>query len=598
MKTSAWILLLIAGLATSAAAQSAAPQEPTLRVTSRAVVLDVIVTKDGKPVKDLPQSAFSVTEQGKPQAVNFFEEHHGVEHVSPVAAPKLPPNVFSNFSAYPLPPAVNIVLLDSLNTRMESQSWVHSQALKFLRNSKPGTQTAIFTMGLGLHFIQGFTSDPAVLVAALKNKKNSNVEESVLLKGQAESNTEANLIGLMSQSVPGPGNNTAASADAISSLSNFLAENTASRGFDRYFRTLANLDRLAAFLNGFPGRKNLIWFAESVPAGFLTTPGAAGGQENPSVDVAVRRTMDKLSAARVAIYPVDARGLENNSLYNAETVMPNEMAPTGAAVNQMLTVDDAARNGDQESMDILADQTGGKAFKNTNGLGQVMQKISEETSDFYTIAYTPSDDNMNGAYRRIDVKVAGGRYKLSYRQGYYAIDDALPGTAVQAREQGLQAYAQSHAAVDPLLPYMDLGMPVSDQILYETKITPLPPSQTGPDKGDQRYGVDFAIDLKDLKLSLDSAGVHHGVLNVTLLVYDRYGKIVSHQEHLVGLDIKPDVYPVFQTRGVQLHADVVTPKGNYWLRTGIYDQHSRKVGTLEIPLDAVQPVQTASQGGH
>lgn len=593
MKTRVWTLLLIAGFATAAPAQNAAPQEPTLRVTSRAVVLDVIVTKDGKPVKDLPQSAFSVTEQGKPQSISFFEENHPPQSASPVPGPKLPPNVFSNFSAYPLPPAVNIVLLDSLNTTMDKQSWVHSQAVKFLQNSKPGTQTAVFAMDLGLHFIQGFTSDPAVLVAALKNKKNNSVQESVLLKGQAESNTEANLIGLMSQQVPGGG--TSASADAISSLKKFLAENTTSRGFDRYFRTLANLDRLAAFLNGFPGRKNVIWFAESVPAGFLTSPGAGPGQENPSVDFAVRQTMDKLSAARVAIYPVDARGLQEYSVYTAETVMPNEMSPAGPVIGQILQGEDAQRNGDQASMNILAGQTGGKAFMNTNGLGQVMQKIQEETSDFYTISYTPTNNNMNGSFRKIGVKVAGGKYDLSYRQGYYAVDDALPGTALQARDKGLQAYSQSHAgAVDPLLPYMDLGMPVSDQILYETKIAPLPASQSGPDKGDQRYGVDFAVDLKDLKLRLDSAGVRHGVLNITLLVYDRYGKIISHQEHLVGLDIKPDVYPLFQTRGVQLHADVVTPKGNYWLRTGVYDQHSRRVGTLEIPLAAVTPVQTAA----
>ncbi|MFP5234906.1 MAG: VWA domain-containing protein [Acidobacteriota bacterium] len=598
MKTRLWTLLLIAGCAASASAQNATTQEPTLRVTSRAVVLDVIVTKDGKPVKDLPQSAFSVTEQGKPQPLTYFEEHHGVEPVGPVATPKLPQNVFSNFSAYPLPPAVNIVLLDSLNTTMDKQSWVHSQAVKFLENAKPGTQTAIFTMDLGLHFIQGFTSDPAVLVAAIKNKKNNSVQESVMLKGQAESNNEANLVGMMNQSVPGSNGGTAASGDMVAALQQFLAENTSSRGFDRYFRTLANLDRLAAFLNGFPGRKNVIWFAESVPAGFLTSPGAAAGQENPSVDAAVRQTMDKLSAARVAIYPVDARGLQTNSLYDAATVMPNEMAPSGPVVNQILTTDDAVRNGDQESMKVLADQTGGQAFMNTNGLGDVMKKIQEETSDFYTISYTPSDNNMNGAYRKIGVKVAGGKYQLSYRQGYYAVDDALPGTALQAREKGLQAYSQSHAAVDPLLPYMDLGMPVSDQILYEAKITPLPPSPSAADKANQRYNVDFAIDLKDLKLSLDSTGVHHGVLNITLLVYDRYGKIISHEEHLIGLDIKPDVYPVFQTRGVQLHAQIATPKGNYWLRTGVYDQHSRKVGTLEIPLAAVQPVQLAAQGGH
>ena len=102
--------------------------------------------------------------------------------------PKLPPDVFTNFSPYPPPPAVNVLLLDSLNTRMESQSYVHTQAMKFLKGAKPGTRTAIFTMGLALHFIQGFNDDPAVLAAALNNKKNIEVEPAVMLKSQAEKN--------------------------------------------------------------------------------------------------------------------------------------------------------------------------------------------------------------------------------------------------------------------------------------------------------------------------------------------------------------------------------------------------------------------------
>jgi len=32
------------------------------------------------------------------------------------------------------------------------------------------------------------------------------------------------------------------------------------------------------------------------------------------------------------------------------------------------------------------------------------------------------------------------------------------------------------------------------------------------------------------------------------------------------------------------------PKGQYWLRIGIYDQSSAKVGTLEIPLSSVTTV--------
>jgi hypothetical protein len=80
-----------------------------------------------------------------------------------------------------------------------------------------------------------------------------------------------------------------------------------------------------------------------------------------------------------------------------------------------------------------------------------------------------------------------------------------------------------------------------------------------------------------------------------LIVYDRYGNLISREDHLVELNIKPDAYAIFQNTGVQLHAQLAVPKGNYWLRTGIYDRGSRKVGTMEIPLSAVKPLETAAK---
>jgi hypothetical protein len=103
--------------------------------------------------------------------------------------------------------------------------------------------------------------------------------------------------------------------------------------------------------------------------------------------------------------------------------------------------------------------------------------------------------------------------------------------------------------------------------------------------------VDFAIDLKDLDLKLDSNGLHNGMLNLSLIVYDRYGAVSSREDHLVALKIKPDVYAVFQKTGVQLHAEIRVPKGQFWLRTGVYDQASHKVGTMEVPLAAVVETQ-------
>ncbi len=178
-----------------------ADQQPALRVTSRAVVIDVIVTNNGKPVTGLKKDAFTVTESGKPQAVSFFEENAPMPPPQSVQIPKMPTDVFTNFSPFPNPPAVNVLLLDSLNTTTDNQSWVHKAALQYLKTARPGNRMAIFTMGLGLHFIQGFSDDPTVLTAALNNKKNNEIENAGAMKDRSETVAEQNLLGMMSESV-------------------------------------------------------------------------------------------------------------------------------------------------------------------------------------------------------------------------------------------------------------------------------------------------------------------------------------------------------------------------------------------------------------
>ncbi len=261
------------------------------------------------------------------------------------------------------------------------------------------------------------------------------------------------------------------------------------------------------------------------------------------------------------------------------------------------------RNSDQMMQEIFAHDSGGMAFANTNGLTQVIDKISATSSGFYTLSYTPANAKMDGGFRKIDVKVGDGKYALSYRRGYFALDSDLPGAAVAARNQQIEKLAaQNPGAVDPLLAFMDLGMPQSTQIIYRTRIQSLTAGAAGaPATNDaaqgQRttYGVDFFIGINGLDLNLDSDGNREGKINISLIAYDRYGKIVSRKDHLAGLKIKPDVYAVFQDTGVQLHAEISVPKGNLWLRTGVYDQISQRVGTLEVPLSAVVSAETATQ---
>ena len=637
------IALALSSIAVPLGSQTSQPASPapeaTLHINSSAVLVDVLVTdRDGRPVKSLKQSDFTVSEQGKPQTISFFEEHTTAAPEKVKEIPKLPPNVFSNFSPFPEPPAVNLLLLDSLNTHTNNQSEVHRQALKFLKSAKPGSRMAIFTMGLGLHFVQGFTDDPSLLLAALNDKKNNEVQSSVMLKSMEENNAQANLVGMMSSAQSaGAGTVPSASPEMIAALSNFFAETDGAQAADRTLLTLENLQRLATFLTGFSGRKNVIWFSESFP---LTRQNIV----DPQLANEFEKTMAMLASARVALYPVDSRGVDTAAFYQAGNKLPGstsaayqiigvDSAPSGAGGRNApgsqvgsLQQEDQDRATSRYTEDEMAKESGGKAFMETNGLAQVIDDITSSSGDFYTLSYVPANQKMDGSYRKIEVKVAGGHYNLSYRRGYPASDAALPGSAMTMRAQEVRKLAaQNPGAVDPLIPFMDLGMPQSQQILFKVLVKPLPQkpapdtSQATPaasstpaaatataptpakdstpttnlasDKGPQtNYKVDFAIDLKDLPLSQDADGDHKGALSVSIFAYDRYGNIASRKETQATLGIKPEVWAIYQKTGLLFQSQIPIPKGQYWLRIGIFDQGSGKVGTLELPLDAVTTV--------
>lgn len=612
--SSAAVAVLATCLAAGLSAQVEKPQEnaePTLKVSSRAVLVDVLVTdKNGNPVKGLKQGDFTVLEDGKPQSLAYFEEHTAEDlarRSQPLEFPSLPPNVFSNYSPLPTPPAVNVLLLDALNTPMDDQIWLRRSAQNYLKTLKPGTRLAIFVMGMRLSFVEGFSDDPALLSMALGYRKYDKAEAAVMLQTMGELNALNSIIALMvAQENQGPNSPVpAVSPESVAAFQNFLHETRYAQDNDREFKTLGDLNQLATFLGGFPGRKNVIWLSGAFPLELF-------GQTQMRFDDAIKTTINLLSAARVAIYPVDARGATVQQFYTAENVLDPTItngaqllgAPPGASANPPNAgqtqggfagglLDESEKRGSSNStMDMLAEQTGGVAFYNQNDLTGIIGKVIRSSADFYTVSYTPSNTNMNGAFRNIAVKAGDGKYRLSYRRGYFAREENLPGAAGAIQKEAALAASEDPTKRDPLAPFMEFGMPQTEQILYKAHVhhADAKPgdSSASSDQANGRYLIDFAVDLGDLGLKLEPDGNRHDTLNVSWIVYDRYGQIVTREDHLIQLNVKPDVYPIFQKNGVQLHGAVKVPKGDYWLRTGIYDERTRKVGTMEVPLRLVK----------
>jgi VWFA-related protein len=574
---------LLTGMASAQAAPPPESEAPTTTLTSttRNVLLDVVVTdKQDKPVAGLKKEDFQVFEDGKPQTVTFFEPTFpATQGATPAAsAPPLPPNTFTNVPTVAPNTAVNVLLMDSLNTNMGDQAYIHQEMVRFLRSIPPGTRVGILLLSEKLRIVQGITQDSSLLRAALQRLA-SNPNQSALLTttGEAEAQTSSvNMI--MEQATENSSTQLQATAAA---LQRFLAQQNSYQDNERSVMTMEELQQIGRYLAGIPGRKNLIWFLGSFPA-------CVSG-DCPYRDE-YKKMVDSLADARVSVYPIDARAITSGSMHDVENAKP----PGGATSPQQAIRAQAASLGsdmhtdatNQGNMELLAKDTGGKAIYNTNSFKDAFAADVDHGSRYYTLAYSPTNNRSTGKERKIEIKTTSGSYRLAYRRGYF--EDSSKANPVG-----------SSTPKDPLHQLMDRGMPNFTELSYRQKVEParVQPAAGAPIVGDNadlkppftRYSVGFALSPDGLALVPGPDGVRRDTVEVTLVAYNQNGKAMNWQIHFLNLAVRPDQYAVAQSSGIPFHFDLDLPVGEVYLRTGIYDTATSKAGTLELQVNAAPP---------
>ena len=285
--------------------------------------------------------------------------------------------------------------------------------------------------------------------------------------------------------------------------------------------TLRAVQQLARYLAGIPGRKNLIWFSGSLPINVFPDFNAPDPfQGVRQFEGEVKRTATLLAVAQVAIYPIAAEGLVSDSQFAANA---NRIGETRALQTSPDFGDSGKRNANYESMQTLADDAGGKAFYNTNGLDDALARAINYGSHYYTPSYSPNNKKMDGRYRRIQVKVSG-KYKLAYRRGYYA-------------DNAKDFRTKKDTGTDPLRPVIQRGLPDFSQILYKVRVTrsnpqPAPGAVRAGDNKEfkeafTRHAAEFAIATGDVALEAASDGQRRGELELMLVAYDRDGTALN-----------------------------------------------------------------------
>jgi VWFA-related protein len=599
-----------AGNATPQSGQSAGAvaqsESSTVRTTSTLVVVDVVVSDGGKPMKGLPRGEFHVFENGREQAIKIFEEHIAADPSKVQKLPPLPPNTYSNFPETAVTSAANVLLLDALNTPMKDQMYVRKQMLDYLKNIPVNAPMAIFTLASRLRIVQGFTADRTALLAALNDKRNAATRLSVL--PDPNDTTETALNNGMQE--------VGASGSAIASLQQFLADQQAFQTDLRVEMTLDALKQLAAYLAGVPGRKTMIWFSGSFPVN-LDPDSSLSNEFSVMRDYTgqLKETDDLLTASRVAVYPVDARGLFGEPMFNVSNANANYSGvshgmstpvggggpgagprarmnpnrgngsnPNGFAKDRNKFVQTTAA--EHATMEQIAQETGGQAYYDTNGIKDAMGNAIENGENYYTLAYVPDDSKFDGKFRRIQVKLADENHeRLAYRSGYFA--DAPEASSAYVR------LAPSAAA-------MQRGAPSSSQILFKVRVLAsddpalkgLAP-QAGPaglmaqklPKPVKRYWIDYAADMQQVDVSLGPDGLYHCSIEFVALAYDRDGKLLNVASRAFKLNLQAAQYRRIMQSGLPMHQELDVPAGEIYLRLGVHDLATGRIGGVEIPLE-------------
>ena len=560
------------------------PSNPVFRATTRLVQVDVVVTdKQGKPISGLTQGDFTVLQDGKPQQIRVFDPH--TPNSSPgytsssANAPKLPPNTYSNHPNDATADSWTIVLFDLLNTPTSDQEYARKQLIDMLHTVPKGQPVALYLLTSKLQMVEAFTDDPDKLIKSAESLKPN---RSHVLTTEAERQHSLGQIDYAARELTESAPSTSTSNDSpmMQQLTQGkLQQQQDLEAFqigDRANFTLTAMETLSRAMSGYPGRKNLIWLSTAFPVQLLADPKSTSQPwRNASNYQNVLASAGALLAkSRIAVYPVDVRGLQTHGIDISTSATESGAWTSGENSNsygQLTQGQTAAFSDERATMRQVADQTGGEAFTGTNNLKRAMQRSMEDGATYYTLAYTPDKVDPQTAFHRIEVKVNHPDIKLAYRRGYYSSPTkaASPQTGVAALRGALQP-----------------GMPPSTMLFMTAKV--LPPDESHKDVRIQYVvnpnGVTFA-DVPDQRKRI--------TLDCIAIAYNQDGREVAHASDTLDGTIKAAAYDTVMNNGIPAQQEIALPPGAYNLRLGVMDRPSQQIGTLDVQL--VVPAVTAAK---
>lgn len=521
-------------LASAVSAQE--PARPTFRANTRLVQVNVVVhDRSGNPVGDLAAADFKLFEGGKEHPVELF----AIETHQALAASRLavPPNTFSNHLEGVAGGTVTVVLFDRLNTRFEDQKPAKDQIVKVLAGLQPSDRVALYVLEADtVRVLHDFTNDAAGLVRVLTRYLAGVTSRELEL-------SEAPAPDLGTTGIPAIDAEMEAWVQQTTEAINALF--TSKRG--EY--TTDALEGIANHLAGVRGRKNLIWVSSAFP---LVISDFMGPR---SLTPEINRASRAINNANIAVYPVDTRGL-----IGAFTGPP----PAPGTPAQFTTLATVMPN--MDTMRTIAENTGGRAYVNTNAIGDAVRRAMDDSRVSYVLGYYPSHGKWDGKFREIKVDVTTRKgLDVRHRKGYLAIPPQPQQTAAG------RAAALGDAIRSPL-EATGIGLTASvDRAAAPSRDAML------------------TIQVDARSITWDKRGDEWaGALDVLVGQSDTDHAFVKSMDTVVNLGVNAERYAQMMTEGFTLTHKITLRQGVARLHIVIRDVPSRTTGSLIIPAGRIR----------
>ena len=374
------------------------------------VVVDVFAKdRNGNPVPNLKADDFAVSEDGKPQKITICQYQElasapvtdapqtaeGLKTRGPELAEAKAPDAgaaLKSVTANQITPAkagevkykdrrLMVLFFDMTSMPIADQIRAQDSAVKFIKTQITASDlVALMTFSADVKVVDDFTDDRDKLVKDVKN----------LTVGE------------------GQGFDIADTSDAAADTGAAFTADDSEFDIFNTDRQLSALETAAKMLGTLPEKKALVYFASGMTR---DSNGNNQAQLTATVNAAIK--------ANVSFYPIDARGLVASAPLGDATKGSSSASSVRSGGAQQSA--QASFQAQQETLTTLAGDTGGKSLLDENDLSVGIVQAQKDISSYYILGYYSTNTNLDGHYRKIDLKIKKDlAAKLDYRRGYFA----------------------------------------------------------------------------------------------------------------------------------------------------------------------------------